>query len=128
MKHYTYIVFLLALVSCKTDYVFIDSFKGGVYDITNNKPIKGVVIQTDSLAINFFEPIKTKNDGSFYVDGMTVKSYKTYVVNRKNISFKLYFKSKYYSCHTIDLKSYNKDNRKLDVVKLGKIYLKPLNK
>ncbi len=55
---------------------------------------------------------------------MSTKNYDTYFTARKNISYKLIFQSKEYINDTIDLKSHNKNNRKVATIDLGKIFLK----
>ncbi len=125
MKKYIYILCSIALISCNSKYVLIDSFQGNVYSKKTDTPIKGVLVFTDSLSINFFTPIKTNEDGFFVTNSMITKDYDTYFKTRKNISYKLVFQAQGYINDTIDLKSHNKNNRVIDTIILGKIFLNP---
>lgn len=125
MKTLICIFFLLIISSCNTKFVLIDSFQGSIYDKKTNTPIKDVFVKTDSLAINYFTPIKTNLNGFFVTSGMVTTNYDTYYTTIKNISYNLILQSNGYISDTINLKSYNKDNRVLDSINLGKIYLIP---
>ncbi|CAA0223772.1 hypothetical protein [Tenacibaculum maritimum] len=125
MKTYIYLLFFLFFISCNSTYTLIESIDGTIYDKKTNIPIKGVIIYTDSFAFNFFGKIKTNKKGFFFINNMKTKDYDSYYTARKNISYKLFFESKGYAKDAIDLREYNYD-KKLDSIKLGKIYLTPL--